>query len=131
MPGHQPRLPRYAGERPAWLPAISRKGPSSVSLAGSAATSDSPPVFGTRGDPVEPEWLKQQNWLIGNRLRTARNGEMVRDRGLETLTPSVSRRCSTTELTAPNRRPATLPVPTIPRKPVLPAPQAPLLPQKF
>ena len=29
--------------------------------------------------------------------------EMVRDTGFEPVTPSVSRKCSTTELTAPNR----------------------------
>jgi hypothetical protein len=38
--------------------------------------------------------------------RTACKHWMVRDRGFEPLTPSVSRKCSTTELTAqPNRKP--------------------------
>jgi hypothetical protein len=32
--------------------------------------------------------------------RNTPEGEMVRDRGFEPLTPSVSRKCSTTELTA-------------------------------
>lgn len=38
---------------------------------------------------------------------------MVRDRGLEPLTPSVSGRCSTTELTAQQRTGKTLPSDTV------------------
>ena len=56
---------------------------------------------------------------------------MVRDRGFEPLTPSVSRKCSTTELTAQSERPFTrnalfqmVPAPIMARRKVLDSPLA-------
>jgi hypothetical protein len=48
--------------------------------------------------------LQKSPWFFRQTVVTTRRkiveGEMVRDRGFEPLTPSVSRKCSTTELTA-------------------------------